>query len=106
MTAYIFLLLALPVNLLSNYFVKSSQGMTILWPSLGLICSILLAQLFISKAINSGMGMAIAFTTLTLALLIGTALVGWIMFGEKLTLYQLLGFLLAIIGIVIMSIVK
>jgi small multidrug resistance pump len=88
-------------NLFAVYFMKNAAGMSKPWPTYGMVVSTLLTQWLVSQAMQAGVKVALAMTSLLVTVMVGSALMGHTLFGERLGVLQWLGLTLAIIGIAI-----
>ena len=103
---YMQLALATLFNLGTVYCLKKSQGFTILWPTVLVIVTISITQWLVSRAMVSGMDTGLAVTTLVVAVMVGSALMGMLIFHEHLSSQKMVGFGVAIVGVVIVSLAK
>lgn len=97
---YLMISVAIISNILAVYFMKLSSGITTPWPTLGMLISNLLTLWFLSSALASGANVGGAVTMLTVGVMIGSFFVG-ALFGDRITVYQGCGALIAIIGVVV-----
>ena len=100
---YLLLLVAITSNIVTVYFMKASAGMTLAWPTLGMVMANLLTQWFLGRAFADGISVGPAVTILTVGVMIGSFVIG-LAFGERITLFQALGALVAIVGVVLANI--
>lgn len=97
---YAVLAIAAASNVSTIYFLKASAGMSRLWPTIGVVVSILLTQWLVARVMASGMDVAGAITGVVVAVMLASGIVG-LMFGERIGLWQGVGYGLAVTGVVI-----
>ena len=99
---YIFLLLATVLGITSNGFLKSTNGFTILAPTIFCIISIIACIFFLSKAMNV---IPVGFTYATYGGLTITAvtLFGVFKYQQIPNLYGIIGISLIIIGVILLN---
>ena len=97
---YVLLGVAIGSNIVTVYFMKSSAGMTLAWPTLAMVMANLITQWFLGRAFAEGISVGPAVTVLTVGVMIGSFIIG-LFFGERITLLQALGALVAIAGVVL-----
>jgi enoyl-[acyl-carrier-protein] reductase (NADH) len=73
------------------YFAKASEGMTRLWPTLGVVVTILLTQFLVARVMSSGGQVAAAIVAVVVAVIVGAGLIGYFVFGERLSALQIAG---------------
>ena len=98
--SYIMVAIAIVSNVLAVYFMKLSGGMTLPWPTLGMLFANMLTLWFLGRAMASGAPVSPAVTALTVGVMIGSFAIGSA-FGERITLLQVVGGAVAIAGVVI-----
>ena len=103
MPMWMHLLAAAVFNVMAVYCLKLSEGMTRLWPSLGVVVLIVATQWLVARAMVSGAPVASAITAVVVAVMVGSALVG-AAFGERPNAWQLFGYAFAIVGVVLASV--
>ena len=103
MTNSMLLLLAAILNIGTVYFVKASEGMTRLWPTLGVVVTILLTQFLVARVMSGGGQVAAAIVTVVVAVMVGSGLIGYFAFGERLSTLQIAGYAIAVVGVIIAS---
>ncbi len=104
--AYVQVVLATLFNLCTVYFVKKANGFTVLWPTVWALLTIGLTQWMISRAMAGGMDMALSITAVVVCVMIGSTLMGVFLFHESLPALKILGFGLAVAGVVVASLAK
>jgi multidrug transporter EmrE-like cation transporter len=101
MNNWMLLLLAAVLNIGTVYFVKASDGMTRLWPTLGVVVTILLTQFLVARVMSSGGQVAAAIVAVVVAVMVGSGLIGYFAFGERLSALQITGYAIAVVGVTI-----
>ena len=101
-TGYIFLILAIISGIMSNTFLKTTEGFTKLNPTLFCILSIIFCIFCLSKAMSV---IPVGFTYATYGALTITAvtLFGIIKYNQTPNLYGTLGLVLIIVGVVLLN---
>ena len=101
-SGYIFLLLAIVLGIASNGFLKSTNGFTILAPTIFCIISIIACIFCLSKAMNV---IPVGFTYATYGGLTITAvtLFGVFKYQQIPNLYGIIGISLIIIGVILLN---
>jgi multidrug transporter EmrE-like cation transporter len=97
---YFLILIAIAANVLAVYFMKKSNGMTMPWPTFGMVMSNLITLWFLGQAMADGANVGPAVTILTVGVMIGSFIIGWSA-GERVTALQAVGVSLAIGGVVV-----
>lgn len=102
-TGYIFLILAIISGIMSNTFLKTTEGFTKLNPTLFCILSIIFCIFCLSKAMSV---IPLGFTYATYGALTITAvtLFGIIKYNQTPNLYGTLGLVLIIVGVVLLNV--
>jgi quaternary ammonium compound-resistance protein SugE len=95
------LLLAAVLNIGTVYFIKASDGMTRWWPTLGVIVTILLTQFLVARVMASGGQVAAAIVAVVVAVMVGSGVIGYFAFGERLSALQIAGYAIAVLGVMI-----
>jgi len=101
-SGYIFLLLAIVLGIASNGFLKSTNGFTILAPTIFCIISIIACIFCLSKAMNI---IPVGFTYATYGGLTITAvtLFGVFKYQQIPNLYGIIGISLIIVGVILLN---
>lgn len=101
-SGYIFLFLAIILGIISNGFLKSTNGFTILTPTIFCVVSIVACIFCLSKAMNI---IPIGFTYATYGGLTITAvtLFGVFKYNQIPNLYGIVGIALIIIGVILLN---
>lgn len=95
------LVLAALCNLVTVYAMKQADGFTRLWPSVAVVVSICLVQFLISRVMAGGIQVGLALTAVVVFVMLGSVVMGWLVFGEPLQAQRAAGYALAILGVVI-----
>ncbi|WP_327009264.1 multidrug efflux SMR transporter [Dactylosporangium sp. NBC_01737] len=100
--AYVFLLLAIAAEVVATSLLKSSEGFTRLWPTLGVLLGYGVAFVLLSQAVKSvPIGVAYAMWSG-----IGTAAIvaiAALFLGEPLSVSKVAGIALVIAGVVVLN---
>ena len=101
-SGYIFLVLAIVTGILSNGFLKTTEGFTKLYPSLFCIFSIIFCIFCLSKAMSV---IPIGFTYATYGALTITAvtLFGIFKYNQTPNIYGTIGLILIIAGVILLN---
>ena len=102
LSGYIFLILGILLGIISNGFLKSTNGFTLLTPTIFCILTIIACIFCLSKAMNI---IPVGFTYATYGGLTITAvtLFGIVKYNQIPNLYGLLGIILIVIGVLIVN---
>ncbi len=102
LTSYIFLILAIVLGIASNGFLKSTNGFTILVPTIFCVASIVACIYCLSKAMNF---IPVGFTYATYGGLTITAvtLFGVFKYNQIPNIYGIIGIVLIIIGVILLN---
>jgi small multidrug resistance pump len=100
MNVYLMLAVAIASNIATVYFMKLSAGLTLPWPTLAMVTVNLLTQWFLGRSFASGVDVGSAVMVLVIGVMIGSFIIG-LAFGERITLYQVIGAGLAIAGVIV-----
>ena len=102
LSGYIYLLLAIILGIISNGFLKSTNGFTNIVPTIFCIVTIIFAIFFIAKAMNT---IPVGFTYATYGGLTITAvtLFGVFKYNQIPNLYGVIGIALIIIGVILLN---
>ena len=101
-SGYIFLFLAIILGIISNGFLKSTNGFTILTPTIFCVVSIVACIFCLSKAMNI---IPVGFTYATYGGLTITSvtLFGVFKYNQILNLYGIIGIALIIVGVILLN---
>ena len=99
---YIFLFLAIILGITSNGFLKSTNGFTVIAPTIFCIISIIACIFFLSKAMNT---IPVGFSYATYGGLTITAvtLFGVFKYNQIPNLYGIIGIVLIIVGVILLN---
>ena len=102
LSGYIFLILAILLGIFSNGFLKSTNGFTVLTPTIFCIFTIIACIFCLSKAMNI---IPVGFTYATYGGLTITAvaLFGVFKYNQIPNIYGVIGIILIIIGVVLLN---
>jgi len=102
LSGYIFLLLGIILGIASNGFLKSTNGFTVMMPTIFCIISIIACIFCLSKAMNM---IPVGFTYATYGGLTITAVTifGVFKYNQVPNLYGVLGIALIIIGVILLN---
>lgn len=101
-TEYVYLLIAIIAEVVATSSLKASQGFTRLIPSLVVILGYGAAFYFLSLSLK-GIGVGVAYALWSGIGIILLAVVGLVVFGEKIDLPAVIGFALILAGVVILN---
>jgi multidrug transporter EmrE-like cation transporter len=103
MKALLLVLAAAACNIVTVFCLRPSKGMSmsVPWPTLGVIISILLCHWFLAQAVASGGQLGFAIAGNVVVVMVAAGVIGWVWHGEKLSAWQLLGYALAVGGVVL-----
>lgn len=100
--AYVTLGIAILAEIIATSLLKASNEFTRLWPSIGTVIGYAISFYFLSLALRTlPVGIAYAIWSGVGILLI--ALIGWIVFGQKLDLPAMLGCGLIVAGVLVIN---
>nr|WP_297398851.1 multidrug efflux SMR transporter [uncultured Marinobacter sp.] len=105
MVNWVYLALAIVAEVVATSFLKASDGFTRLWPSLIVVIGYSVAFYLLALALRSiPIGTAYAIWAGLGILLV--ALAGWLVFGQKLDAWGMLGMALIVAGVVILNVLS
>ncbi|MEW9921936.1 multidrug efflux SMR transporter [Marimonas sp. MJW-29] len=99
-THYIWLFLAIVTETLGTTALQASQQFTRLWPSVGVLCFYAMSFYFMSIALKF-MPVGVVYAIWSGLGIVLIALIGFVLFGQKLDIAALLGLALIIGGILV-----
>lgn len=102
MGTYALLFLAIVSETAGTSFLKQSEGMTRLWPSLGTVVTYALSFYFLSLVLKV-MPVSIAYAIWSAVGIVLIAIIGWVAFGQALDAPALLGMGLIVAGVLIIN---
>ena len=101
-TSYGFLILAVILGVTSNSFAKTSEGFTLLFPSI--ITGItIVACMYALSMVMKNIPMGITYASFAGLTIISTVIVGIIRFDQMPNFYSIIGLALIIIGVLIVN---
>ena len=101
-TSYGFLILAVILGVTSNSFAKTSEGFTLLFPSI--ITGItIVACMYALSMVMKNIPMGITYASFAGLTIISTVIVGIIRFNQMPNLYSMIGLGLIIIGVLMVN---
>ena len=101
-SSYLFLVLAVFLGVTSNSFAKSSEGFTILFPSI--ITGItIVACMYALSIVMKNIPMGITYASFAGLTIIATVVVGIIRFNQIPNLYSIIGLVFIIIGVLMVN---
>ncbi|CAA4995841.1 multidrug resistance efflux protein QacC [Staphylococcus aureus] len=100
---YIYLLIAIITEIIGTSFLKSAEGFTKLWPTLGTLISFGICFYFLSTAMKY-LPLNISYATWAGLGLVLTTLVSVIIFKENINLISIFSITLIIIGVVLLNV--
>ncbi|MBN6051529.1 multidrug efflux SMR transporter [Nonomuraea sp. RK-328] len=100
---YVFLALAIVAEVLATSLLKTTEGFTRLWPTLGCLAGYGTAFLLLTQALERGMQVGVAYAVWSG---LGTTLIviiGMLFLGEPLTVAKVAGVALVVAGVVTLN---
>ena len=101
-TSYLFLGIAVFLGVTSNSFAKSSEGFTLLFPSIITAITIVLCMYALSLVMKN-IPMGITYASFAGLTIIATVVVGIIRFNQVPNLYSLIGLVFIIVGVLMVN---
>ena len=101
-TSYVFLLLAVIFGVTSNNFAKSSEGFTLLFPSI-ITAITIVSCMYTLSIVMKNIPMGITYASFAGLTIISTVVVGVIRFNQVPNLYSVIGLVLIIIGVLMVN---
>lgn len=102
MKGYMFLSLAIVIEVCGTTLLKLSEGFTVLLPSIGLLIAFGLSFYFLGLALSE-LPLSTAYAIWSGAGTALTAVIGMILFQEKVTVLKLIALLLIISGVILLN---
>ena len=102
LSGYIYLLLTIILGIVSNGFLKSTNGFTNIVPTIFCIVTIIMAIFFMAKAMNI-IPVGITYASFAGLCIIATTIVGIYKFNQMPDLYTIVGLTLIISGVIIVN---
>ncbi|WP_433532293.1 DMT family transporter [Micromonospora sp. CA-263727] len=100
--AYVFLLLAIAAEVAGTSLLKSTEGFTRLWPTLGLVVAYVTAFALLAQAVK-GIPVGVAYAMWSGLGTAAIVAIGAVFLGEPLTLTKVLGVGIVIAGVVLLN---
>ena len=100
--SYLFLILAVILGVTSNSFAKTSQGFTLILPSIVTGITIVMCMYALSIVMKN-IPMGITYASFAGLTILATVVVGIIRFNQVPNLYSLIGLTLIIIGVLMVN---
>lgn len=102
MNAWLYLTIAILAEVIGTSALKSSEGFTRLWPSVTVVVGYGLAFWMLSLTLKS-IPVGIAYAVWAGAGIVLVALIGWVLFQQKIDAMGMLGIALIISGVLILN---
>lgn len=102
MKYFIYLGLAICFEVFGSTMLKMSEGFSLIWPSLGVIIGFLISFTCLGLSLN-GLALSNAYAVWAGLGTAFTALVGIIIFGEKIGIVKVLALLFIVVGVVLLN---
>lgn len=102
MKYFIYLALAICLEVFGSTMLKLSEGFTVLYPSIGVVLGFLLSFVFLGLSLN-GLPLSTAYAIWAGLGTAFTALIGIIVFHEAVDLVKIIALLLIIVGVVMLN---
>ena len=100
---YIYLVLAIIIGCIINFYLKKSNGFTILFPTVVcIICNFILVILLAKMYVYLPMGLS--FATYAASIILFATFIGIVLYNEKVSVYTITGTVLTIIGLTLLYI--
>lgn len=103
MSPYLFLAIAIILEVIATSMLKASAGFTRPWPTAGLIAGYLGAFYFLSRTLDS-IPTGVAYAIWSGVGIVLIALAGWVFFKQTLDLPAVLGMALIAAGVVVINV--
>jgi small multidrug resistance pump len=100
MPIWTYLVAAAVLNIATIYYLKASQGMTLIWPTLGVIVTILIVQWLMARTMYLGAEVATTTIVVVISVMIGSVVIGYFV-GDRPDGWQLTGYILAVAGVLV-----
>ncbi len=102
MNAWLYLTIAILAEVIGTSALKSSEGFTRLWPSVTVVVGYGLAFWMLSLTIKT-IPVGIAYAVWAGAGIVLVALIGWVLFQQKIDAMGMLGIALIISGVLVLN---
>ena len=104
-TSYLFLILAVFLGVTSNSFAKSSEGFTLLIPSVITGITIVLCMYALSVVMKN-IPMGITYASFAGLAIIATVIVGVIKYNQTPNLYTIIGLVFILVGVLMVNLLS
>jgi len=101
--AWVWLFVAIVAEVIATTALKSAQGFTRLWPSILVVLGYSIAFYCLSEVVKS-LPLALSYAIWSGVGVALIALLGWLLFGQKLDAPALLGLVLIVSGVLVINI--
>jgi multidrug transporter EmrE-like cation transporter len=91
------------LNIGTIYCLKASRGMTQLWPTIGVIVTILTVQWLMARTMQLGADVAMTTIVVVVSVMIGSIVISYFA-GDRPGGWQLAGYMLAVAGVVLATV--
>lgn len=100
---YVYLALSIVAEVIATSSLKASEGFTKLWPSVAVVVGYAVAFHFLALTLKT-IPIGVAYAIWAGAGVSLVAVVGWVLFGQKLDAPAIIGMALIVAGVVIMQV--
>lgn len=96
---WLYLILAIILELFGTSMMKLSNGLTVLWPTIAMFAGYVLCFIFLSFALKT-IDMSVAYAIWSAVGIVLIAIIGIVFFHENITFVKLAGILLIVTGVI------
>lgn len=96
---WLYLILAIILELFGTSMIKLSNGLTVLWPTIAMFAGYVLCFIFLSFALKT-IDMSVAYAIWSAVGIVLIAIIGIVFFHENITFAKLAGILLIVTGVI------
>ena len=96
---WLYLILAIILELFGTSMMKLSNGLTVLWPTIAMFAGYVLCFIFLSFALKT-IDMSVAYAIWSAVGIVLIAIIGTVFFHENITFPKLAGILLIVTGVI------
>lgn len=96
---WLYLILAIILELFGTSMMKLSNGLTVLWPTIAMFAGYVLCFIFLSFALKT-IDMSVAYAIWSAVGIVLIAIIGIVFFHENITFAKLTGILLIVTGVI------
>ncbi len=96
---WLYLILAIILELFGTSMMKLSNGLTVLWPTIAMFAGYVLCFIFLSFALKT-IDMSVAYAIWSAVGIVLIAIIGIVFFHENITFAKLAGILLIVTGVI------